>query len=87
MGARETNFIRHSGIRHSQVTPTGLERGSVSTNPTNDLRDPQESSAAKSGAVLADSGPVDADLAAVVNAWQALAVEDQQRIVAIARKG
>jgi hypothetical protein len=54
------------------MTPTGFELPSSTTRQDNDLGNRPSASAAKSGAVSADSAPADPDLARIIAAWPAL---------------
>jgi len=51
------------------VGARGLELSNVSPDKNKDLRDSQNASGAESGAVSPVSGPVDADLRRVIDAW------------------
>jgi hypothetical protein len=68
-----------------RVLPDGLERDSVSNNTANDLRRSQNHRAANSGAFFADSGQIDADLVALIDAWPALPRAVRQSIAKLAK--
>jgi hypothetical protein len=64
----------------------GLEPAATTTNQNSHLRDSAKARVAESGAVVAESAAVDADLPAVVRAWLALSSEDQAAVLAIIRR-
>jgi hypothetical protein len=67
------------------VLPVGLERDSLSAEAAKELRQATLASAAKSGAVLTDFGPIDADLATVLGAWSTLPNQVRAGIVAMVK--
>jgi hypothetical protein len=73
------------------VTPTGLEAGHVSINPSKDLRKSTVLSAAQSGAFSADFGAtsgaanslVDPDLALIMAYWPVLSAKTKAAILSM----
>ena len=64
------------------MTPTGSELPAVTRDGDNTLENPPSTSAAKSGAVSADS-PFDPDLARILDAWPALLEAIRRAILAL----
>jgi len=62
-----------------------IERASVTRGRDKVLREPSDLGGAKSGALGADSGPIEANLREVVQAWAGLSEAQREQIVAIVR--